>query len=202
MGASRIRSVVALVAAAVVLGVFTLSPATAHFSTNTRHLGKHAWQQFIKQKVNKDFQKKCKNGSVLAWVWVDASAAKAGPTGYSTTGIGPRFNCAGGVPLVLSSELITGVAYLKFPGLTDTLGSSGELIATATFAECGNGCTDRGMITADTITDGADGRVLRIQTQNDAAASVDADFVVVIYGKGVATSPTSAEAGSRALDRR
>lgn len=51
MGASRIRSIVGLVAATVVLGVFTLSPVAAHFTTNTKHLGKHAWQQFIKQKV-------------------------------------------------------------------------------------------------------------------------------------------------------
>lgn len=51
MRVSRIRSIVALVAAALVLGVFTLSPVAAHFTTNTKHLGKHAWQQFIKQKV-------------------------------------------------------------------------------------------------------------------------------------------------------
>lgn len=51
MGSSRIRSIVGLVVVALVLGVFTLSPVAAHFTTNTRHLGKHAWQQFIKQKV-------------------------------------------------------------------------------------------------------------------------------------------------------
>jgi len=196
MGASRIRSVVSLVVVALVLGVFTLSPVAAHFTTNTRHLGKHAWQQFIKQKVNKDFQKKCKNGSVLAWVWIDASVAKTGPSTYSTTGVGPRFNCAGGAPLVLSGPLVTGATYIQFPGITNTLGGSGELIATATPAECGNGCQTRGIIAADTITDGADGRVLRILTQSDTGVAEDTDFMVVIYGKGVGTSPTLAETGN------
>lgn len=51
MGASRVKSVVAMAAAAVVLGVFTLSPVGAHFTTNTKHLGNHAWKQVIRQKV-------------------------------------------------------------------------------------------------------------------------------------------------------
>ena len=137
---------------------------------------------------------------MLAWVWIDASAAKAGPAGYSVAGVGPRFNCAGGVPLVRSSGLNLGLTYIQFPGITNTLGASGELIATATLAECGSGCTDRGMITADTISDSG-GRVLRILTQNDAGTSIDTDFVVVVYGKGVASSPTSAEADNTAADR-
>jgi len=58
MKASRLRSIVGLVAAAMVLGVFTLSPVAAHFTTNTKHLGKHAWQQFIKQKVTQGFVRK------------------------------------------------------------------------------------------------------------------------------------------------
>ncbi|HEX6207387.1 MAG TPA: hypothetical protein VF058_03420 [Actinomycetota bacterium] len=55
MDPSRFRAVAGLVAAAVVLGVFTLSPVSAHFTQNTKHLGKHAWQQFIKKRVTKSF---------------------------------------------------------------------------------------------------------------------------------------------------
>lgn len=51
MGSSRIKSIVAVSVAALVLGVFTLSPVAAHFTTNTKHLGKHAWTQFIRKKV-------------------------------------------------------------------------------------------------------------------------------------------------------
>lgn len=51
MGASRIRLIAGLVAVALVLGVFTLSPVAAHFTTNTKHLGNHAWKQVIKKKV-------------------------------------------------------------------------------------------------------------------------------------------------------
>jgi len=201
MKGSRVRSIVGLVAAAVVLGVFTLSPVAAHFTTNTKHLGQHAWKQFIKKQVNKSFQKKCKDGSVLAYVWVDASEAQA-TTGYSTASLGKSFNCAGGTPLVLGGALNTGLNYIKFPGITNTIGATGELIASATLAECGNGCFDRGMITADTITDGAQGRVLRISTQNDTGAAIDADYMVVVYGKaGTTTSPTVAESGNTAADR-
>jgi hypothetical protein len=35
----------------VLVGMLLITPATAHFTTNTKHLAKHAWQQFIKQKV-------------------------------------------------------------------------------------------------------------------------------------------------------
>ena len=62
MKGSRVRSIVGLVAAAVVLGVFTLSPVAAHFTTNTQHLGNHAWQQVIKKKV---FTKKQANNRFL-----------------------------------------------------------------------------------------------------------------------------------------
>lgn len=199
MGSSRIRSIVGLVVVALVLGAFTLSPVAAHFTTNTRHLGKHAWQQFIKQKVNKQFQKKCKNGSVLAWVWIDASVAKTGPDAYTTLGVGPFYNCAGGQPRILSGPLATGLTYIQFPGITNTLGGSAEAFAHATIAECGVGCIDRGQITADTITDA--GRVVRVSTQNDTGAAADYDLFVTIYGKGVATSPTSAEAVDTAADR-
>lgn len=47
----RKRSLVAMLIATVVLGVFTLAPVSAHFSQNTRHLGNHAWQQVIRAKT-------------------------------------------------------------------------------------------------------------------------------------------------------
>ncbi|HEX6207212.1 MAG TPA: hypothetical protein VF058_02525 [Actinomycetota bacterium] len=51
MDRGRTRPVVSLLVATVVLGGFTLAPVSAHFTQDTRHLGKHAWQQVIKEKV-------------------------------------------------------------------------------------------------------------------------------------------------------
>ena len=52
MDRGRTRPVVGLLVATVVLGVFTLAPVSAHFTQDTRHLGKHAWQQVIKKKTS------------------------------------------------------------------------------------------------------------------------------------------------------
>jgi hypothetical protein len=40
-----------LVLVGLLMGALLITPATAHFTQNTKHLGKHAWRQFIKQKV-------------------------------------------------------------------------------------------------------------------------------------------------------
>ncbi|HEX6207232.1 MAG TPA: hypothetical protein VF058_02625 [Actinomycetota bacterium] len=41
----------ALVLIGVLTGMLLITPSTAHFSQNTKHLGSHAWKQVIKQKV-------------------------------------------------------------------------------------------------------------------------------------------------------
>jgi hypothetical protein len=51
-----------LVLSGLLVGMLLITPATAHFTTNTQHLGKHAWQQFIKQKV---YTKKQSNNRFL-----------------------------------------------------------------------------------------------------------------------------------------
>ena len=51
MDRSRKRSVAAMLVASIVLGVFTLAPVSAHFTSNTRHLGKHVWREVVKKKV-------------------------------------------------------------------------------------------------------------------------------------------------------
>ncbi|HEX6207388.1 MAG TPA: hypothetical protein VF058_03425 [Actinomycetota bacterium] len=60
MASPRFRAIAGLVAAAVVLGVFTLSPVSAHFTQNTKHLGNHAWKQVIKKKADKRYLRKTK----------------------------------------------------------------------------------------------------------------------------------------------
>lgn len=42
---------VGLLLVGLLVGMLLITPATAHFTTNTRHLGLHAWNQVIKQKV-------------------------------------------------------------------------------------------------------------------------------------------------------
>jgi len=54
----RARSLVGLIVAALTLGVFTLSPVSAHFTQETKHLGNHAWKQVIKQKADQRYLKK------------------------------------------------------------------------------------------------------------------------------------------------
>jgi len=52
------RSLLALIVAGVTLGVFTLSPVSAHFIQDTKHLGNHAWKQVIKNKADQRYLKK------------------------------------------------------------------------------------------------------------------------------------------------
>ncbi|HEX6207231.1 MAG TPA: hypothetical protein VF058_02620, partial [Actinomycetota bacterium] len=40
-----------LVLFGLLLGMFLFTPATAHYTTSTKHLGQHAWNQVIKAKV-------------------------------------------------------------------------------------------------------------------------------------------------------
>lgn len=101
MATSRVKSIIGLVAAAAVLGVFTLSPVAAHFTTNTQHLGKHAWRQFIKQKVYAKKQAdrrflgsnvRVAHGSVTVLTGNRGFVNVPCPSGFAVIGGGVRFS--------------------------------------------------------------------------------------------------------------
>jgi hypothetical protein len=52
--ASLLRALPILLLGAVIGAAF-LSPVSAHFTPNTKHLGKHAWKQTVKKKADKRY---------------------------------------------------------------------------------------------------------------------------------------------------
>ena len=137
------RGILALMAAAVALGVFTLSPVSAHFTQDTKHLGKHAWAQFIKKKADARYV-----GRLWAIVDDDGTIVRGrGSTGTDQVGPGfyrVRFNrnvrkcsvqATQGAPRVteeapVGGEATVGWDFTKkrgvFVGTTDSDGTAGD----------------------------------------------------------------------------
>lgn len=167
MGTPRIRSVVGLVAAAMVLGVFTLSPVAAHFTTDTRHLGNHAWKQVIKQKADKRYLKKTEAGAPVAGASVAADGTLL-----------RYFNRFGGPPTI--NKLSTGAYTLTFPGMV------GRVAFNNSIALVSLGSGNDGMIQRES-NDGD----LYVFTYSDAGAAADRNFDAVVFLRGALLSGTS-----------
>lgn len=179
----RSRSLFSLVVAGVVLGVFTLSPVAAHFNRNTKHLGRHAWKQVIKKKVftrrqaNRRFQRSCDRGAIIAFAHVDVSRTTSG--GFTSRGVGPAFNCAGGPITVLRAA-----NYLvKIPGVTTGPGGSHLIAATVTandgVCSASLGCSPSN--TTSTVVGDESIDFFVVRSYGDDGNPADADFTLVVY---------------------
>lgn len=136
-------------------------------------------------------QNTCQPGTVLAWAYVDADVAF--PATYTTTGVSPQFNCAGG-PVEVRRES-EGEYWVRVPGLSNTAASNAHFVASTEVSDIVQGIGGDEKADYDTLTDTGQ-RVLGVVI-GDTQASGDADnlnltdddFVVAVYGIGTGTAP-------------
>jgi hypothetical protein len=163
------RAIGTLLLMAVALGVFTLAPVSAHFTQNTEHLGTHAWQQVIKRKTDRLYVRKCRSGSALAWAYVSSSDLSR--TDFSTAGVSPQYNCAGGPATALWVN--NGIYQMRIPGIKASPGGGERLVATVTATN-----HNQRFITQDVHpTD----NYIEVEAYNSAGTGADTDFVIVVF---------------------
>jgi hypothetical protein len=163
------RAIGMLLVAAVALGVFTLTPVSAHFSQSPEHLGIHAWKQVIKPRADRRYVRQCRPGSALAWAYVASSDLST--TTFSTAGVAPQFNCAGGP--IRATRVNPGIYQVKIPGIKASTGGGERLVATLT----GTNHLDR-IMTQDVHTSDD---YIEVEAFNSGGANDDAEFVMVVY---------------------
>jgi hypothetical protein len=165
------RAIGLLLVAAVALGVFTLTPVSAHFSQNPEHLGLHAWKQVIKQRADRRYVRQCRAGSALAWAYVSSSDLST--TDFSTSGVAPQYNCAGG--RITAYRVNNGVYQMQIPGIKASMGGGERLVALVT-------ATDHNLrfITQDVHTSDS---YIEVEAYNSAGAGANTDFVIVVFRK-------------------
>ncbi len=136
-------------------------------------------------------QNTCQPGSVLAWAYVDASGTFSST--YTTTGVSPQFNCAGGPVEVLRTA--AGLYRVRIPGLSNGAAANAQFVASVEPSDAAQGGGADEVASYDTVED-AGQRVLGVvigdaQNSGDAnnLALTDDDFIVAVYGIGTGTAP-------------
>ena len=203
-GLLRSKDIVMALSLVLLVGMLLITPATAHFTQNTRHLGEHAWTQVIRHRVytrgesENLFQRRCRSGTALAWAFVDAAAAF--PSTYTPVGVSPQFNCAGGSIRVRREG--TGSYLVRIPGISDAIAPAARFVATVSNAQ-GFGPPDVNsndeVIEYHATSDGGQ-RVLRVticdaqeSTSANLCLPMDEDFSLVLFGvQGFAATPSTA----------
>jgi hypothetical protein len=140
---------VGLLLVGMLVGMLLISPAAAHFTQNTKHLGQHVWQQVIKQKVftkqqaNKRFKDRCPAGTRKA-----AGACVEQTTRGSATWADANVACSNlGRRLPTAGELI---AAFQTPGITPAT----ETTSNIHIDDNGTIITQRQMVVTSTSTIG------------------------------------------------
>jgi hypothetical protein len=165
------RAIGTLLVMAVALGVFTLAPVTAHFTQSTEHLGNHAWQQVIKRKTDRLYVRKCRSGSALAWAYVATSDLST--TDFSTAGVSPQYNCAGGRIRVLKVTPTAGTYQVRIPGIKASMGGGERLIASVTATNHLARMMSQDVHTTDDY--------IEVDAFDPAGTKADTDFVIVVF---------------------
>jgi hypothetical protein len=157
------------------VGMLILTPATAHLTQNTRHLGRHVWAEVVKQKVytkrqsDHRFQRACRAGSVLAEARVaadeDFSAA------FTTEGV-QGSSCLSDA--VEARRDGTGLYLVRFGShRSDPATSCPHIRATATV----QGTGQAGVFTASAASTEC---YLRVSTFDSIGAASDRPFFVMV----------------------
>jgi hypothetical protein len=127
-----------LIVIALVMGANLISPAVAHVTRRLGHLYRHLDPRYVNvgeaatSAANADkldnidsaaFQQKCQDGAVLAYAFINGNGGDGGTggtpstTGFSTSGVGPSFNCKGGAIEV--QHFPAGFYTVRIPGITN-----------------------------------------------------------------------------------
>lgn len=162
-----------LVVAGILAGTMLLTPVGAHITQSGRHVGVHAWREFIRERVytrtaanrifytrtaaNAIFQSKCQDGSVLGYATVAASNVFSST--FTDAGV-VGFSCASSDPVLAKRAFNAGTndaTYtVRFPGLNfgSTTASNVQITTVAASGQvAGVYGTSGGDVTVQTFQD-------------------------------------------------
>jgi hypothetical protein len=169
--APHTRAIGMLLVAAVALGVFTLTPVSAHFSQSPEHLGIHAWKQVIKQRADRRYVRQCRAGSALAWAYIASSDVS--DIDFSTAGVAPQYNCAGGPIRAFKVTPTAGTYQVQIPGIKAATGGGERLVATLTPTDHRERMMSQDVHASDNY--------IEVDSFDPAGAKADTDFVIVVF---------------------
>jgi len=123
-------------------------------------------------------QDKCAEGTVIAYALINVDTVTTSTTAFSTTGVSPQFNCAGG-PVEARYNSDSGEYNIRIPGVTTGAGGSSGIVANFEFVniDCDIGfalCTSGGQVFASSYgTDPAHDHLSVLLQYEDNTNTVD-----------------------------